>query len=177
MRSSRPCAAMPRDPSRLPDCHREAIEPGGPDGLVIAAFRASCYRAVTARGRGVAARGQTGPNTLFLLGPKGARNGNYKHGRYAAEAIATRRWVREKIFRLKCREVRAWSMRFLAAMRGHAARSIAATRLPSRSYRTGWSRRPCNRGLSCVLLPGGHREGPWGGCEGPNGAQYIIFAC
>jgi glucans biosynthesis protein len=35
-------------------------------------------------------------------GPKGARNGNYKHGRYTAEAMVTRRWVREKI-----REVRA----------------------------------------------------------------------
>jgi hypothetical protein len=35
-------------------------------------------------------------------GPKGARNGNYKHGRYTAEAIASRRWFREKI-----REVRA----------------------------------------------------------------------
>jgi len=35
-------------------------------------------------------------------GPKGARNGNYKHGRYTAETIATRRWLREKI-----REVRA----------------------------------------------------------------------
>src|SRR5712691_5041177 len=28
-------------------------------------------------------------------GPKGARNGNYKHGRYTAEMIATRRWLRE----------------------------------------------------------------------------------
>ena len=35
-------------------------------------------------------------------GPKGARNGNYKHGRYTADAIASRRWLREKI-----REVRA----------------------------------------------------------------------
>jgi hypothetical protein len=35
-------------------------------------------------------------------GPKGARNGNYKHGRYTADAIASRRWVSEKI-----REVRA----------------------------------------------------------------------
>jgi hypothetical protein len=31
-----------------------------------------------------------------------ARNGNYKHGRYTAETIATRRWVKEKI-----REARA----------------------------------------------------------------------
>ena len=35
-------------------------------------------------------------------GPKGARNGNYKHGRYTAEAIASRRWLRKTI-----REVRA----------------------------------------------------------------------
>jgi hypothetical protein len=35
-------------------------------------------------------------------GPKGARNGNYKHGRYTAEMIATRRWLREQV-----REVRA----------------------------------------------------------------------
>ena len=40
-------------------------------------------------------------------GPKGARNGNYKHGRYTAETIATRRWLREKI-----REVRALTRRF-----------------------------------------------------------------
>jgi hypothetical protein len=26
-------------------------------------------------------------------GPKGPRNGNYKHGRYTAEAIASRRWL------------------------------------------------------------------------------------
>src|SRR6267378_4224157 len=26
-------------------------------------------------------------------GPKGPRNGNYKHGRYTAEAIASGRWV------------------------------------------------------------------------------------
>jgi hypothetical protein len=36
-----------------------------------------------------------------IRGPKGARNGNYKHGRYTAEAIP-RRWLREKT-----REVRA----------------------------------------------------------------------
>ena len=35
-------------------------------------------------------------------GPKGARNGNYKHGRYTAETIATRRWLKRRI-----REVRA----------------------------------------------------------------------
>jgi hypothetical protein len=35
-------------------------------------------------------------------GPKGARNGNYKHGRYTAETIAYRRWLRRRI-----REVRA----------------------------------------------------------------------
>jgi hypothetical protein len=27
-------------------------------------------------------------------GPKGTRNGNYKHGRYTAETIAWRRWLR-----------------------------------------------------------------------------------
>src|ERR1700737_4952557 len=27
--------------------------------------------------------------------PKGARNGNYKHGRYTEEVQATRRWLRE----------------------------------------------------------------------------------
>jgi hypothetical protein len=35
-------------------------------------------------------------------GPKGPRNGNYKHGRYTAEAIVSRRWLRDKT-----REVRA----------------------------------------------------------------------
>jgi hypothetical protein len=35
-------------------------------------------------------------------GPKGARNGHYEHGRYTAEMIATRRWLRETT-----REVRA----------------------------------------------------------------------
>jgi hypothetical protein len=35
-------------------------------------------------------------------GPKGARNGNYKHGRYTADTIDTRRWLRDKT-----REVRA----------------------------------------------------------------------
>ena len=35
-------------------------------------------------------------------GPKGAGNGNYRHGRYTAETIASRRWLRETI-----REVRA----------------------------------------------------------------------
>jgi hypothetical protein len=28
-------------------------------------------------------------------GPKGPRNGNYKHGRYTAEVIASRRWLRQ----------------------------------------------------------------------------------
>jgi glucans biosynthesis protein len=30
-------------------------------------------------------------------GPKGSHNGNYKHGRYTAEAIASRRWLRQCI--------------------------------------------------------------------------------
>jgi hypothetical protein len=34
-------------------------------------------------------------------GPKGARNGNYKHGRHTAEAMATRQWLRESIRELK----------------------------------------------------------------------------
>ena len=28
-------------------------------------------------------------------GTKGERNGNYKHGRYTAEMVAARRWLRE----------------------------------------------------------------------------------
>jgi hypothetical protein len=39
-------------------------------------------------------------------GPKGPRNGNYKHGRYTAQTIATRQWLREQI-----REVRALTRR------------------------------------------------------------------
>jgi hypothetical protein len=39
-------------------------------------------------------------------GPKGPHNGNYKHGRYTAEAIASRRWVRQCI-----RNVRALTKR------------------------------------------------------------------
>jgi hypothetical protein len=35
-------------------------------------------------------------------GPTGARNGNYKHGRYPAETRATRKWIHESI-----REMRA----------------------------------------------------------------------
>jgi len=27
--------------------------------------------------------------------PQGARNGNYKHGRYTKEVAATRRWIQE----------------------------------------------------------------------------------
>jgi hypothetical protein len=33
--------------------------------------------------------------------PKGERNGNYKHGRYTAETIATRRWLREAVSMLR----------------------------------------------------------------------------
>jgi hypothetical protein len=39
-------------------------------------------------------------------GPKGRRNGNYRHGRYTAEAIASRRWVRQLI-----RDVKAMAKR------------------------------------------------------------------
>jgi hypothetical protein len=34
-------------------------------------------------------------------GPKGARNGNYKRGLYTAEAIASRRWLREQVRQVK----------------------------------------------------------------------------
>jgi hypothetical protein len=34
-------------------------------------------------------------------GPKGPRNGNYKRGLHTAEAIATRRWVRQQIRQVK----------------------------------------------------------------------------
>jgi len=37
---------------------------------------------------------------------KGAHNGNYKHGLYTAEAIASRRWLRHQT-----REVRALAKR------------------------------------------------------------------
>jgi hypothetical protein len=39
-------------------------------------------------------------------GPKGAHNGNYKHGLYTAETVASRRWLRHQI-----REVRALTKR------------------------------------------------------------------
>ena len=39
-------------------------------------------------------------------GPKGPRNGNYKHGRYTAEAIASGRWLRQLT-----RDVRALTKR------------------------------------------------------------------
>jgi hypothetical protein len=39
-------------------------------------------------------------------GPKGKRNGNYKHGRYTAEAIGSRRWLRRLT-----RDVRALTKR------------------------------------------------------------------
>jgi hypothetical protein len=35
------------------------------------------------------------PDSLEYDGPKGPRNGNYRHGRYTAEVIASRRWLRE----------------------------------------------------------------------------------
>jgi hypothetical protein len=49
---------------------------------------------------------------------RAARNGNYKHGRYTAEAMATRRWVREKI-----REVRALMISRGRVASAHIARS------------------------------------------------------
>jgi hypothetical protein len=41
-------------------------------------------------------------------GPKGPRNGNYKHGAYTAEAIASRRSLRQQI-----REIRALTRRLV----------------------------------------------------------------
>ena len=38
------------------------------------------------------------PNAWWARGsgePKGPHNGNYKHGRYTAEVIASRRWLRQ----------------------------------------------------------------------------------
>jgi hypothetical protein len=40
-------------------------------------------------------------------GPKGPRNGNYKHGRYTAEAIVSRRWLSPRWLRHLTRDVRA----------------------------------------------------------------------
>jgi hypothetical protein len=34
-------------------------------------------------------------------GPKGRRNGNYKHGWYTAEAIASRKWLRQLVHEAK----------------------------------------------------------------------------
>jgi hypothetical protein len=45
-------------------------------------------------------------------GPKGSRNGNYKHGRYSADAVAFRSWLRQQI-----REVRALT-KTLRTLRG-----------------------------------------------------------
>jgi hypothetical protein len=42
------------------------------------------------------------PSLSQIWRPKGAQNGNYKHGRYTAEAIASRRWLRQRL-----RDVRA----------------------------------------------------------------------
>jgi hypothetical protein len=34
-------------------------------------------------------------------GPKGSRNGNYKRGLYTADAIASRRWLRQQVRQVK----------------------------------------------------------------------------
>ena len=57
--------------------------------------------AVTGRGRCRMHGGASGSG-----GPKGRRNGNYKHGRYTVEAIASRRWLRQLT-----RDVRALTKR------------------------------------------------------------------
>ena len=46
---------------------------------------------------------------------RGARNGNYKHGRYTAETIASRRWPRRRI-----REVRPLTRRLRQLKDGRA---------------------------------------------------------
>jgi hypothetical protein len=33
--------------------------------------------------------------------PTGARNGNFRHGRYAKEVVVTRQWLREAIHTLR----------------------------------------------------------------------------
>jgi hypothetical protein len=54
-------------------------------------------------------------------GPKGQRNGNYKHGRYTAETVAVRRWVKQCI-----REVNllARSLRAPLILRANAAARV-----------------------------------------------------
>jgi hypothetical protein len=54
-------------------------------------------------------------------GPKGAYNGNYKHGRYTAEAIAARRWLRHQT-----REVRELTKRLRRAALTMSCRSRLA---------------------------------------------------
>jgi hypothetical protein len=46
-----------------------------------------------------------------IKGAQGAHSGNYKHGRYTAEAIASRRWLKDQI-----PEVRALTQETAAAL-------------------------------------------------------------
>jgi hypothetical protein len=66
-------------------------------------------RAAFHRSRGCRASlvaGRKGSALPALLNSAFPRNGNYKHGRYTAEAIASRQWLREQI-----REVRGLAKR------------------------------------------------------------------
>jgi hypothetical protein len=55
------------------------------------------------------------------MGPKGARNGNYRHGLYTAEGIASRRSLRQQI-----REIRALTGRDSVSSEGAVAPSAIA---------------------------------------------------
>ena len=50
-----------------------------------------------------------------LVDPGGSHNGNYKHGRYTAEAISSRRWLRQFT-----RDVRALTERLRQPLRPRA---------------------------------------------------------
>jgi hypothetical protein len=75
-------------------------------------------------------------------GPKGPRNGSYKHGRYTAEAIASRRWLRQftrDVSVLKTSEERPGGVPTALAgaetsvvprTRGQSVRQAHPTRLP-----------------------------------------------
>jgi C4-dicarboxylate-specific signal transduction histidine kinase len=59
-------------------------------------------------------------------GPKGPRNGNYRHGPYTAEAIASRRWLRRFT-----RDVRALTKRLRQPEPAIASISRALSRAPA----------------------------------------------
>ena len=83
------CSDLSHKPSQLRSALRcgAKTRSGKPCQSPAVAGRARCRMHGGAKGSG---------------GPSGARNGNYKHGRYTAETRATRKWIRESI-----REMRA----------------------------------------------------------------------